>query len=99
STTGLAAARLLRVRGGYMGNRAVLLAAIVLCLPALTAPALAADVSVGSPAGTTPQNHQNEPAVAIDANHPSFAVAGWNDFVDWAPCPQADAEQSGTCED
>src|SRR5438128_4710484 len=56
-------------------------------------------VSVGSPRSTTPQNHQNEPAVAIDANHPNFAVAGWNDFVDWAPCPQADATQLGTCAD
>jgi hypothetical protein len=56
-------------------------------------------VSVGSPANSTPQNHQNEPAVAIDANHPNFAVAGWNDFVDWAPCPQTDATQFGTCAD
>jgi hypothetical protein len=56
-------------------------------------------VSVGSPPDTTPQNHQNEPAVAIDANHPNFAVAGWNDFVDWAPCPKADATQFGTCAD
>jgi hypothetical protein len=61
--------------------------------------AAAGNVSVGSPPDTTPQNHQNEPAVAIDANHPNFAVAGWNDFVDWAPCPQADATQFGTCAD
>src|SRR5207244_3250388 len=56
-------------------------------------------VSNGSPPNTTPQNHQNEPAVAIDANHPDFAVAGVNDFVDWAPCPQADATQTGNCFD
>jgi hypothetical protein len=56
-------------------------------------------VSVGSPTDTTPQNHQNEPSVAIDAAHPTFAVAGWNDFVDWAPCPQSHATQDGTCED
>ena len=55
--------------------------------------------SNGSPSGTTPQNHQNEPAVAIDANHPNVVVSGWNDFVDWAPCPQADALQFGTCAD
>lgn len=54
-------------------------------------------VSVGSPPDTTPQNHQNEPSVAIDAAHPSFAVAGWNDFVDWQPCPQERASQRGTC--
>jgi hypothetical protein len=63
------------------------------------APALAGNVSVGSPAGLTPQNHQNEPAVAIDANNQNFAVAGWNDFVDWAACPRADATQFGTCFD
>jgi hypothetical protein len=56
-------------------------------------------VSNGSPPDTTPQNHQNEPAVAIDAAHPNFAVAGWNDFVDWAPCPEADATDFGTCAD
>src|SRR3954471_17801581 len=63
------------------------------------APAPASIVSVGSPPDRTPQNHQNEPAVAIDANHPAFAVAGGNDFVDWAPCPRADATSFGTCAD
>jgi hypothetical protein len=74
-------------------------AATTVCALLLAAPEFAGNVSVGSPPDTTPQNHQNEPAVAIDANHPSFAVAGWNDFVDWAPCPQADAAQFGTCAD
>jgi hypothetical protein len=77
----------------------LLLGVSVACALCATAPALAGDVSVGSPAGTTPQNHQNEPAVAIDANHPNIVVSGWNDFVDWAPCPQADALQFGTCAD
>ena len=61
--------------------------------------ALGGNVSVGSPADTTPQNHQNEPAIAIDASNPNFAVAGWNDFVDWAPCPRADTRDFGTCAD
>jgi hypothetical protein len=61
--------------------------------------ATAGNVSVGSPPDTTPQNHQNEPAVAIDASHPNVVVAGWNDFVDWAPCPRADATRFGTCAD
>jgi len=61
--------------------------------------AVIATASNGSPPGNTPQNHQNEPAVAIDANHPNIVVSGWNDFVDWAPCPQADATQFGTCAD
>jgi hypothetical protein len=56
-----------------------------------------AKVSVASPSGTTPQNHQNEPAVAMDANNPTFLVAGSNDFVDWAPCLQSNAVNVGTC--
>jgi hypothetical protein len=76
----------------------VIVAALVWAF-AVAASAGAGNVSVASPADTTPQNHQNEPAVAVDANHPDFAVAGWNDFVDWAPCPEADASNFGTCAD
>jgi hypothetical protein len=54
-------------------------------------------VSVGSPPNMTPRNHQNEPAVAIDANHTAFAVAGSNDLIDEQPCPQDTATQLGTC--
>jgi hypothetical protein len=54
-------------------------------------------VSVGSPTGTTPQNHQNEPAVAMDAHQPNVLAAGSNDFLDWQPCPQDAATQGGTC--
>ena len=82
-----------------MIGRSLLLSASLVCALCVAAPALAGDVSVGSPPNTTPQNHQNEPAVAIDANHPNIAVAAWNDFVDWAPCPQTDALQFGTCAD
>jgi hypothetical protein len=71
----------------------------VACVLFSAVPAFAGNVSVGSPADRTPQNHQNEPAVAVDANHPDVLVAGWNDFVDWAPCPQADATEFGTCAD
>lgn len=28
-----------------------------------------------------------------------MVVAGVNDFVDWAPCPQQDATEQGTCAD
>jgi hypothetical protein len=45
----------------------------------------------------TPQNHQNEPAVAMDAHNPAFLVAGSNDFVDWQPCPKEAATDDGTC--
>jgi hypothetical protein len=56
-----------------------------------------AKVTVASPPDTTPQNHQNEPAVAMDANNPITLVAGVNDFVDWAPCLQSNATDFGTC--
>ena len=56
-------------------------------------------VSSGSPPDKTPQNHQNEPAVAMDANSPNILVAGSNDFVDQEACPQALAVNRGTCLD
>jgi hypothetical protein len=56
-------------------------------------------VTVGSPRGNTPQNHQNEPAVALDANHANILVAGTNDFVDNQPCPKSLAVNAGTCLD
>ncbi len=43
-------------------------------------------VSNGSPPTPFPQNKQNEPAIAVDANHPNILVAGSNDEVDLAPC-------------
>jgi hypothetical protein len=54
-------------------------------------------VTVGSPAGLTPRNHQNEPAVALDAHHPSTLVAGANDFIDQQPCPRTLALTTGSC--
>src|SRR5207245_10494359 len=56
-------------------------------------------VTIGSPAGNTPQNHQNEPAVALDAASPNILVAGTNDFVDQETCPQQLAVNRGTCLD
>ena len=56
-----------------------------------------ARVSVGSPTGLTPRNHQNEPAVAVDAHAPNVLVAGSNDYIDQQPCPQQTALASGSC--
>jgi hypothetical protein len=56
-------------------------------------------VSTGSPVNNTPQNHQNEPAVALDAHSTNILVAGSNDFVDEQACPQPLAVNSGTCLD
>src|SRR5260370_29381700 len=53
-----------------------------------TAHALSPDVLVsnGSPSAPFPQNKQNEPALAVDANNPSILAAGSNDELDLAPC-------------
>src|SRR2546430_15252819 len=53
-------------------------------------------VSSGSPSGNTPQNHQNEPAVALDANAPSILVAGSDEFVDEQGRPRPLAGNPGT---
>jgi hypothetical protein len=80
------------------------IALIALLTLALAAPAaaqgaaMAALVSVGSPSGLTPRNHQNEPAVAIDAHDPDVLVAGVNDFIDQQPCPQPTTISIGSCQ-
>jgi len=54
-------------------------------------------VSVGSPTGNHPQNAQNEPALAVDAAHPSILAAGANDLVDMQPCSRQAATTAGAC--
>ena len=59
-------------------------------LGALAIPAGAATgdvlVSNGSPPAPFSQNKQNEPAVAVDANHPNILAAGSNDEIDMEAC-------------
>src|SRR6266540_2916291 len=63
--------------------RWVLLCALVAASFAPPAAAASASslVTVSSPPDLTPQNHQNEPAVAVDADQPNILAARVNDLI------------------
>ena len=63
--------------------------AIIFAVPAVAQAAVTESlVNVGSQSATTPfpQNKQNEPAIAVNPNHPSVLAAGSNDEIDEPPC-------------
>jgi hypothetical protein len=73
-------------------RRAIILLGLISVMGALALPtpagALSADskVTVGSPSTPYLPNGSNEPALAMDANHPLVLAAGANDLVDSSPC-------------
>ena len=64
--------------------------ALALAVPGAVAAPGDREVSVGSPSSPFSANKQNEPAIAMDANHELVLAAGSNDNIDMEACNAGD---------
>jgi hypothetical protein len=78
-----------RTRGAAIAL-ALAVCAVTLAVPGALGATGDREVSVGSTSTLFSQNKQNEPAMAVDANHPNILAAGSNDNIDMEACNAGD---------